>query len=657
MISRLIQQKREKDGITAPTEPSFLSMGVADDQDKGKTVQESDFYQLMTHEIGKIDKFTVMKGEEFRLRVTSLFSQAEAMEKTGTDEQKHALRTHVDAVGREILRLEKYVNINYTACRKILKKHDKHLDIPMKHVFSVKLSNMDWIKGKFSDLFVTLSRTHEKLRKDTVLKQIKGDAQQSFVRKTRKFWVKTEDVTQVKCMVLRHLPIFVMSKHNVDSQLVNSVYWDNEVMELYHGRLDKTPDAIALRFRWYDTQDPTETFLERKTHRESWCGDISVKERFSLPLKRVMPFLHREYAIATRVEKMRARGTRESELEALTTLSTEILNAVESKQLVPKLRTQCMRTAFQIPFDPTVRISLDTNLCMMVEHAREGDWYRPSSDPLEPTQVTHFPHGVLEVKLQLEEGMDQPQWVDDLLNSGLVFECHKFSKYIHGCATLLREDVRAVPYWIDDLSLAQSIALPRQALTAEQAAQLMGEDLQKPLLSLPPTDPNLLLPNAPPGSTYMLRHTGGEEIYCCCFTSQPEKVLQVVEPKLFFAAERTFLHWLSLCATLATIGLVLFGFSDGSTSSMASSLSLCAVAVLLICYSFGIFVWRNGQLLTRGARCDDRLGPYLMTSGVVICLLVSGITHFQYLDFSNNNTPANTTALLSSPFPPPFHLN
>ena len=34
-----------------------------------------------------------------------------------------------------------------------------------------------------------------------------------------------------------------------DSQLVNSVYLDNRAMELYHGRLDKTPGAIALRFR------------------------------------------------------------------------------------------------------------------------------------------------------------------------------------------------------------------------------------------------------------------------------------------------------------------------------------------------------------------------------------------------------------------------
>jgi hypothetical protein len=45
-----------------------------------------------------------------------------------------------------------------------------------------------------------------------------------------------------------------------DSQLVNSVYIDNYAMELYHGRLDKTPGAIALRFRWYGTGTPDTVF-------------------------------------------------------------------------------------------------------------------------------------------------------------------------------------------------------------------------------------------------------------------------------------------------------------------------------------------------------------------------------------------------------------
>jgi SPX domain protein involved in polyphosphate accumulation len=66
----------------------------------------------------------------------------------------------------------------------------------------------------------------------------------------------------------------------IDSQFTNSVYLDNDQLELYHGRLDKTPGAIALRLRWYGSEDPTIVFVERKTHNEKWAGEVSVKERF-----------------------------------------------------------------------------------------------------------------------------------------------------------------------------------------------------------------------------------------------------------------------------------------------------------------------------------------------------------------------------------------
>jgi len=35
--------------------------------------------------------------------------------------------------------------------------------------------------------------------------------------------------------------------------------------------------------------------MERKTHRESWKGEESVKERFTLDASQVVPFLEMEY--------------------------------------------------------------------------------------------------------------------------------------------------------------------------------------------------------------------------------------------------------------------------------------------------------------------------------------------------------------------------
>lgn len=47
-----------------------------------------------------------------------------------------------------------------------------------------------------------------------------------------------------------HPPRRLQENYSGDAQLVNSVYFDNDSLELYHGRLDKKPGAIALRIRW-----------------------------------------------------------------------------------------------------------------------------------------------------------------------------------------------------------------------------------------------------------------------------------------------------------------------------------------------------------------------------------------------------------------------
>ena len=38
-----------------------------------------------------------------------------------------------------------------------------------------------------------------------------------------------------------------------------------------------------------------------------------------------------------------------------------------------------------------------------------------------------------------------------------ALQVHKFSKFIHGTATLLPELVQAVPYWVDDESVRPSM--------------------------------------------------------------------------------------------------------------------------------------------------------------------------------------------------------
>ena len=102
----------------------------------------------------------------------------------------------------------------------------------------------------------------------------------------------------------------------------------------------------------------------------------------------------------------------------------------------------------------------DTELLSCHRCASQGGkkWHRDPKKPLADNEVTRFPHAILDVKLELGgDNVAAPQWLTELQNSGMLYEVHKFSKFIHGCATLLPEYVRSVPYWVDDASVRESV--------------------------------------------------------------------------------------------------------------------------------------------------------------------------------------------------------
>jgi uncharacterized membrane protein YidH (DUF202 family) len=493
--------------------------------------------------------------------------------------------------------------------------------------------------------------------------------------------VRTEDVSKVKYAVLKHLPVFLQktSTGESDSQLTNSVYFDNDQLELYHGRLDKTPGAIAYRLRWYGAGDPKIVFFERKTHRDTWTGEASVKERFIVDESEVKQVLNDRYPVAEKRKKMEAKkGATKAEVDDWELLVNEMTQVVQAKQLVPTMRTQYMRTAFQIPFDATVRISLDTNLCMISERGYDtmggAKWFRDPEKSLADNEITRFPHAILEVKLELGgNSLEPPQWVTELQNSGMLYEVHKFSKFIHGCATLLPEYVRSVPYWMDDASIRESIIRSGggRILVKDDSEKGVGPGANEIYSHLLPfgnvKDPKLDAKgrtantaalvegakDAPLNTTaskyYASADETDEEIMfnatiqgCCedtcagwifpfCSAYNSEDVLaptsvQKIEPKIFFANERTFLHWLHAGVVLYTIaaGILAFAEDSGSASAHWYAMALLPISLGFCLYALHLFLWRAEKIKTRiPGRWDDSRGPLFLGGILSIVLFVN----------------------------------
>lgn len=536
---------------------------------------------------------------------------------------------------------------------------------------------------------------------------------------------------------------------------ISSIYFDNpETWELYAGRLKKTEGAEAIRLRWYGGMDTETIFVERKTHREDWTGEKSVKARFSLKEKNVNAFLSGKMKVESVFEKARKEGKKsEKEIADLEQLAREIQYRVITRRLVPVTRSFYNRTAFQLPGDARVRISLDTELTMTREDNLDGrdragkNWRRmdigidyPFSQ-LPPEDVERFPYAVLEVKLQTQAGQEPPEWVRELISSHLVEAVPKFSKFIHGTATLFPTRINLLPFWmpqmdidirkpvthrfgierpgqstnystsddIDDESedesdteaqsdrpdsqisptlhgddtadsdqdirrlriardameqydMAQHSADPSNELDIEEriAAQPIAnpddypiydsedEDLEnfeeakhvggwhyrRKLLSyhLALVGPYLAAALKQLKSTPKLTPIPGQTmpqdsgpIEGRKFKAPKGKRIHVpvrVEPKVHFAAERTFLSWLEFSIILGSIAATLLNFGD--SLSVASAWGFTIVACIALLYSMGLYLWRVRMIRGRRAvRYHDKYGPTGLCVGLFVAVVVS----------------------------------
>lgn len=222
----------------------------------------------------------------------------------------------------------------------ILKKHDKHTSYMLKNMFMIRLQSKPFYKISMDPLILRLSNLYDTVRtggKREAAAPPSGSSQ-SFVRRTTKYWVHPDNVTEVKIHILKHLPVLIFQKTGQQEAdpAITSIYLDNDSFDLYLGRLEKTQGAEAHRLRWYGNMNQTEIFVERKTHQEDWTGESSVKARFTIKEKHVNDFLAGKYSMEHTLEKARAKGEKsDKEIDEALKLSSEIQDTVLKKGLKP----------------------------------------------------------------------------------------------------------------------------------------------------------------------------------------------------------------------------------------------------------------------------------------------------------------------------------
>lgn len=672
-----------------------LKKGLDSNHGQWNNVLEEQFVDTLEQELEKVYNFFRLKHKEILRRVKeveTLVEKTVQASKNAVDledlqyfeQDFQDLEEELSDIIADVHDLNTFTRLNYIGFQKILKKHDKLTKFILKPIFQARLNSKSFIKDNLDGLIVKLSKLYDLVR--TKGNPVKGDSSaggkmQNFVRQTTKYWVHPDNITELKLIILKHLPVLVFNPNKefeTEDSAISSIYFDDKELDLYYGRLLKTEGAEAIRIRWYGGMSTDTCFIERKTHREDWTGEKSVKARFPVKESKVNDFLSGNFTAKQLFEKARKEGKKSTqEIDSLERLAQEVQYRVLKDKMRPVMRTFYNRTAFQLPGDARVRISLDTELTMVREDnfdgidRTKGNWRRmdigvdfPFSQ-LPESDVERFPYAVLEVKLQTQMGQEPPQWVREMVSSHLVEAVPKFSKFIHGTASLLPDMVTLVPFWMPQMDV--DIRKPKQDATYgiiskhrllesgngvmdEEELVGTGSNINGAYGSVSINESN----NRTEGSTSSSTHEGllaplinwykdivkpdnsfnkvpDGTVFESTFRAPPGKKIAVpvrVEPKVYFATERTFLSWLSISLIFGATAHTLMNYGD--ITSLLTAACFYVTAILTILYSSGVYIFRVISIRNkRAAQYDDQLGPKMICAALALSVGVSFF--FRYL--------------------------
>ncbi|KAI8838558.1 VTC domain-containing protein [Chytriomyces cf. hyalinus JEL632] len=470
------------------------------------------------------------------------------------------------------------------------------------------------------------------------------------------------------------------SIEDVPNPAVSTVYLDNESFDLFHERVERKAGSQLIRLRWYGDMDASDIFVERKvlkwkaraeqefdedettTHAGKSVPEHSIfdeeteKSRFTVKEANMNDYLAGRYKMDKSIQKQNEKLVLESvqsptagplvgsvssrTAQSLSALQSPSLAATTTRTAVPSsgrleslalLRTFYNRIAFQVPGDLRVRISLDTELTFIREdnmgRERSGiNWRRPDCgatwpfDYLDKEDVDGFPYAILEVKIQMVEGGSEPDWVKKLVNDSMIREVPTFSKYVHGVAHFFENKIVTIPPWMTLIEKEFGISGGKRlqpsdvidsngSLISSQIPSPMSRGVDAVLESRRPTEAAEEIP------------LGTEAVVGFQAIDVTKRIVIPVriEPKVYFANERTFLTWLHfvivLCST--ALGLLNFGDKVGQIAGVLFTL----VAFLFILHAAFLQQWRAEMLTIRGSKLfDDIWGPTVLSIVLIVAV-------------------------------------
>lgn len=520
-------------------------------------------------------------------------------------------------------------------------------------------------------------------------------------------WIHPDNLLEVKTLILRRLPALVYSEQSAkeldasDSPSITSLYFDNPKFEVYSEKVEQQSEVTSLRLRWYgQLSSKPEIFVEQKS---ADATGKSEEHKFTIKDKYIRQFLDGQYTAEKAIQKMERQGESLEHIEAFRSTVARVQQFQQKRKLAPVLRANYVRTAFQKPADDRVRISIDTDLAFIREDTLDksrpcrdpNEWHRTDIDNsnmkypfpnINQSEVSKFPYAVLEIKLKEDGTRKRPTWIEDLMGSHLVHPSPRFSKFVHGVASLFDDYVNNLPFWLGDLEI-DIRKDPQKAFEEEEQRRAQRADDAMAVGSLIGTVPSSYkaAQSSPVGKSYLAERMAADATaylsrslrqrpqgrdgvqeeegqgsssqaqpsgygtlssvlpglslskYARAKRAQkarlPEGVVEPsqwiknkgelkVEPKVWLANERTFLKWQSIAILQGTLALALYSAAGDNAIAQWIGIAYIAIAAFAGIWGYSIHQVRRSMIVERSGKDFDNMIGPIIISVAMMIALI-----------------------------------
>ena len=535
------------------------------------------FQDALNSELQKVNRFSELEQDTILTDLRSVIRKIYSLEKVSLaiEEAKATIRVDVDRIASDVCAFAGFVNLNYTAFRKITKKESKIHRTSSAAWFMANVARAPFMNVDFERLLTAISICYELLRSSQLAIEATPMARVALSSdRVMSAWISGDDLWEVKVALSKVMTLELVIPQGSSRQgLLENVFTSEK----------KSTGAMGhrhLRATYYDT--PWLESYKNQLAARSYTGGLQVEYDGETALV-CLPSGNRFNISASDWEELWNNCSKQDLVDPDALEEVTSLVQAGYQPLVSGTFSRYVFFCTDETFGP-IEVRIEENIVCTTS----------SGEKLEDKNSKFTGHA-LYITVPRNSPKELPEWLTEVTGMPGVTEVPSFSKRVHGLFVYADNRIGAgVPYpsWSTRTKPVVAIRPTRPVSFEEQPTYINEPTIQR--IAEPPVGPIQAIIN-----TVKSRFVPSEYQQ----KTVRDSMLKI-EPKSFFAAERNLLDWTHTCVVVSGVAALRGGFVG---------LLISVIPIIILLWEIVLHRIRNRNMMEKeSGNYEDRFGPPLL---------------------------------------------